>query len=118
MQFLADENFPQPSIHLPRTAGFDVVAVREDALGIADTEVVKLTTQTHRTILTFDRDYGELVYRYNLRPPTGIIYFRWEEYQPQYPGNFLLDLLRSASLSLAHTFVVVMPNGQLRISTY
>ena len=103
MLFLADENFSYPSVHILRAAGLDVLAVQEEAPSIADTAVISLAIQTNRVILTFDRDYGELVYRYNYRPPAGVIYFRWESYRPEEPGEFVLALLQTPNLEL-HPF--------------
>ena len=38
--FLADENFPLPSVYLLRNAGYEVNAIVEDSPGIEDTEVM------------------------------------------------------------------------------
>ena len=118
MQFLADENFPYPSVRLLRAAGLDVHSIQESAASITDPEVMALAIRLNRVILTFDRDYGELVYRYNHRPPAGIVYFRWDHYQPEEPGRFLLTLMQTPDFALGNTFLVVMPNNQLRSSTY
>lgn len=101
-----------------RAAGLDVYSIQESAASVTDVEVICLVSQLNRVILTFDRDYGELIYRYNYRPPAGVIYFRWEIYQPEEPGVFVQSLLRMPDLILANTFLVVMPNGQLRSSSY
>ncbi|RFP65758.1 hypothetical protein D0N36_07450 [Hymenobacter lapidiphilus] len=70
MGFLADDNFPYPSVRFLRAAGLDVYSIQESAASVADTEVMALAGQLNRTILTFDRDYGELIYRFNHRPPA------------------------------------------------
>ncbi|MBK8553833.1 MAG: DUF5615 family PIN-like protein [Ignavibacteria bacterium] len=33
-----------------------------------------------RIILTFDRDYGELIFKYNLKTDEGVIYLRLNKY--------------------------------------
>lgn len=40
MWFLANENFPLPSVRLLRQAGYDVASVTEDSPGIEDSEVL------------------------------------------------------------------------------
>lgn len=45
-------------------------------------QAVRLLRQVNadeqRVILTFDRDYGELIYRLRLRSPRGVILNRWK----------------------------------------
>jgi predicted nuclease of predicted toxin-antitoxin system len=64
MNFLANENFPLFSIRLLRTAGYNVASVIEDTPGAKDHDVLKRAQKEARILLTFDRDYGELVYSY------------------------------------------------------
>ncbi|MHC5674837.1 DUF5615 family PIN-like protein [Nostoc sp.] len=77
MRFLANENFPLPSVRLLRQAGYDVASVTEDSPGIEDTEVLTRAANDQWVILTFDRDYGELIYRLKLPSPMGVIYLRF-----------------------------------------
>jgi len=62
MRWLANENFPSASVAHLQAAGEDVAEVVEDARAIADTEVLEWARREQRIILTFDRDYGELIY--------------------------------------------------------
>jgi predicted nuclease of predicted toxin-antitoxin system len=63
MRFLTDENFPQASVHRLREAGHDVFDVTERMPGATDLEVLGCAAEGARILLTFDRDYGELIYR-------------------------------------------------------
>ena len=63
MQFLANENFPRKSVVYLRSAGYDVAYGSEDAPRAEDSEVIARAVLEGRIILTFDRDYGELIYR-------------------------------------------------------
>ncbi len=110
MQFLADENFPYPSVQALRAAGLDVEAVQEMVPGIADTGVMDLAQRLERTILTFDRDFGELVFKYGLQPMAGIVYFRAVNYLPAAPADWLLTLLAGdQSLSFRQKFTTLTP---------
>jgi predicted nuclease of predicted toxin-antitoxin system len=73
MRFLANENFPLPSVRLLRQAGYDLASVIEDSPGIEDAQVLSRAADEQRVILTFDRDYGELIYRLRLPSPTGVL---------------------------------------------
>ena len=63
MRFLANENFPLPSVRLLREAGHDVVSISEETPGITDSQVLSRAVSEQRIILTFDRDYGVMIYR-------------------------------------------------------
>lgn len=76
IKLLANENFPYTSIKILRNSGFDVLAIGETYSGIRDNDVMEIAAKEERTIVTFDRDYGELVFKYGFRPQRGIVYFR------------------------------------------
>ena len=75
-RLLADENIPAKAIEALRLAGLDVLSVREHAPGITDEEVLRLAVAQGRVLVTFDRDYGELIFGQGKTPPPGVIYFR------------------------------------------
>jgi len=52
-------------------------------------------------ILTFDRDYGELIYRHRLPVPPGVVYFRYDPLSPEEPAEHLLTLLAVVDLLLS-----------------
>ncbi len=79
--FLADENFPIASVRLLRKSGLDVVAVIEESPGISDAAILQRAEHERRIILTFDRDYGELIFRQRLGRPSVSYIFA----MPQYP---------------------------------
>ena len=65
---LANENFPGPAIRKLRAAGVDVVAVIEAMPSVSDREVMAYARQEQRWLVTFDRDYGDLIFREGLLP--------------------------------------------------
>lgn len=107
MKLLANENIPSASVHVLRTEGFDVVSVGENFKGISDREVIEFAIKEGRTVITFDRDYGELVFRHGYRIPAGVIYLRWKQYQPDEPGRYLVELLRKESIDLSNALTVI-----------
>lgn len=106
MQFLANENFPLASTLLIRQANHDVLAIGEYKPGCSDKEVLQLATLQERIILTFDRDYGELIYKYKEILPLGIIYLRFIPKTAIAPGEYILRLLKNKEISLEHKFTV------------
>jgi predicted nuclease of predicted toxin-antitoxin system len=107
MKFLANENFPGPSIELLQQQGLDVLSIVEYAPGIiSDEDVMKLATVENRTILTHDSDYGELIFRLGYKPPEGVIYFRIYDFEPTDPGHIFLTLLNQKA-DFTHKLTVV-----------
>jgi predicted nuclease of predicted toxin-antitoxin system len=73
---LADENFPGSVIRGLALAGHDVMSVAWSAPGIDDLAVLDLACRTGRRLLTFDADFGELVFARRAPTPAAILYFR------------------------------------------
>lgn len=107
MRFLADENWPRPSVLRLRAAGLDVEAVAEFAPGIKDTEVLAHARQREQVLLTFDRDFGELLYRRAEPAPTGVVFFRFIPAGPDEAAEVLLGLLELQSIQLIDRYTVV-----------
>lgn len=106
-KFLANENIPLATVYRLRNEGFDVASVGLDAPSITDREVMNSAERDERTIITFDRDYGELIFKHGFRPSAGVIYLRMQNYQPEEPAELLLKLLSNESLEFAGFFTVV-----------
>lgn len=98
MKLLANENFPAQSVLYLRQQGWDVAYIRTECPGISDEEVLQKAINEERTILTFDSDYGVLIFKHNQRPPQGIIYFRLERFLPDLPGKILQEMLERTEL--------------------
>lgn len=75
MKILADENVEREFIEALREASFDVVSVRESYIGFADDEILRVAEEENAVILTYDTDFGELVFRYSLKS-RGVILLR------------------------------------------
>lgn len=113
MRFLANENFPLASVNQMRRAGHDIAATVEDSPGAKDPEVLARAVREGRVVLTFDRDYGELIYRLGLPRPAGVVYFRFDPVAPEEPAEHLLRLLIVTDVSLEGRFTVA-ERGHLR----
>jgi hypothetical protein len=58
-----------------------------------DAEIIAIAISEERTILTFDRDYGEVIFRHNHKPEKGVIYLRLDEYEPEQPGRIIEEIM-------------------------
>ena len=111
MKLLANENFPYASIHYLKARGYDILSIGMDNPSIKDSEIMTIAINEERTILTFDRDYGELIFRYNYKPERGVIYLRLEEYDPKQPGIIIEEIILNKEIDLARALTVVDKNG-------
>lgn len=84
-----------------------MAAVSEDNAGAGDDEVLAQAVREARVIITFDRDYGELIYRRKLPAPPGVVYLRLDPQTPEEPAELLLQMLALPDLSLGQRFTVL-----------
>lgn len=94
MRFLADENFPGPSVRLLREAGNDVVWIRETSPGIDDPTVLQRAQAEDRVLLTSDKDFGELAFRVGLSASSGVVLCRLFDPNPAAEGSRILLLMQ------------------------
>ena len=87
MKLLANENFPLASTKILQKQGFDIKAIGTDNPSILDPEVIKIAEDEERTIITFDKDYGELIYKHGYKPKAGVIFLRILDTDPEGPGK-------------------------------
>jgi predicted nuclease of predicted toxin-antitoxin system len=110
-RFLANEKFPGASVRLLRAKGLDIAWVREEAPSSDDRANMAWAARTNRIILTFDLDYGDLVFRHGLAAP-GVVLFRLEPLADlEEPGRVVLDLIERPDFTFEEAFVVVSRRG-------
>lgn len=76
MKILANENMPGDVVDALRNVGHDVLWVRSDFPGAGDDEVLARASAEQRILITFDKDFGELVFARGSRASQGVILFR------------------------------------------
>jgi predicted nuclease of predicted toxin-antitoxin system len=76
VKFLADENFPLPALVALRNLGYDVSSIAEDHAGSPDETVAGICDREGRILLTFDKDFGEMVFRRGMPVGSCVVLFR------------------------------------------
>jgi predicted nuclease of predicted toxin-antitoxin system len=109
--FLANENFPRPSTIVLRKNGFIVKSIQEDCPGIKDPEVINIAIDRNLIILTFDSDYGELIFKHAKDNPPSVVFFREKGNQPEFAATSLISLLSNSNIVLLGAFTVIEPNN-------
>jgi len=111
MRLLANENFPYKSIYYLKSKGFDILSIGMDNPSIKDSEIMTIALKEERIILTFDRDYGELIFKHNYKPAKGVIYLRLDSYLPEEPGFLIESLLSNSEIEITRSLTVIDKNG-------
>ena len=114
MRFLADENCDFAVVRALRGAGHDVATVKDLAPGSTDDDVIRLALAEHRTLLTEDKDFGQLVFASAIESP-GVVYLRFPAGARQEVADAVLKLVQREGADLTRRFVVVQP-GRIRIT--
>lgn len=110
MRFLADANIEAGLVFWMRAEGLDVLWAAELAPSTTDQTLVSLASQERRILITYDRDFGELIF-YRRQVAAGVVLLRlgnalqcdrlaivrsyWPEISRQVSGNFLVVSERS-----------------------
>jgi predicted nuclease of predicted toxin-antitoxin system len=94
MRILANENIPSIAVDALRQQGYDVAWIREDAPGSLDVSVLERAELEQRILITFDKDFGELAFRFGLPSTTGIILFRISTPSAEYIARYAITALQ------------------------
>ena len=106
---LADENFPIASFNILNEYGYDIKHVSIGNSGITDKEVIEVAIKENRILITFDSDFGELVFKTGYKP-RGLVYFRWKEFRPSEPGLYFDNLFKTKAIIFDGYFTVIDEN--------
>lgn len=56
-------------------------------------------------LLTFDRDFGELIFHKKLKPPPAVLYFRFDPITSQEPFEILREVLKEFEILGNYTVI-------------
>jgi predicted nuclease of predicted toxin-antitoxin system len=95
MRLLANENFPLVAVTALRDAGHDVLWARTDMPGDTDTQILQRAQAEERLVITFDKDFGELAFRFGLPATCGVLLFRFTLRSPDYVRKRVVHAIES-----------------------
>ncbi|MFP4190870.1 MAG: DUF5615 family PIN-like protein [Candidatus Hydrogenedentota bacterium] len=114
MRLLANENVPRAAIDALRSAGHDVLWARTDLAGYSDDAILARAQTEERVALTFDKDFGELAYRWGLPAVCGVILFRIGLASPAYVADRAVEVLEGRDDWLGQFAIVEESRIRLR----
>jgi predicted nuclease of predicted toxin-antitoxin system len=113
-RFLADENFPMHVIQWLRQIGHDVLAASDALVGSSDIELLRLAQEQNRVFLTFDGDFGDLVFRRRLQASVGVVLFRMK-HLPSSLRRIVVTAFFQTEPEVRGFFTVVSPGRYRKI---
>lgn len=106
MKFIANENIPKYVCDNLVKQGIDVVNVVKLFPGAKDKTIIEYAIKENRIILTFDRDFGEFIFKEKF-PVRGVILLRFSPKSPEFILQKINNLLKTPEIELENNFIVV-----------
>ncbi len=94
-------------VTLLREEGYEVFSIQERFSGKDDPFVLNLAKEQNALILTFDKDYGELIYHRKLPVPLGVVFFRFDPITPTEPAHLPLEYIKHPEILFDNLFTVL-----------
>jgi predicted nuclease of predicted toxin-antitoxin system len=110
MIYLADENVQRTVVESLRQKGYDVRHIQELMPGAPDTTVLDMAARESAILLTYDRDFGEIVFRQK-RVATGVILIRLAGVPPEHIAELVAATLIAHEEEIVGAFTVIAPQG-------
>jgi predicted nuclease of predicted toxin-antitoxin system len=109
MQFVADESVDAQIITKLRNDGFDVFYIAEASPSISDAKVLAAANRRKSTLITADKDFGDLVYRQQ-KSHNGVILLRLAGMRPLEKAEITASVVATYGRKLLDMFTVVTTN--------
>lgn len=106
MNLVADESLEKEVVAALRFAQHIVFSISEEAPGVDDTEVLRISADRAETLVTNDKDFGDLVFQARL-PSVGVILLRLAGLTPDERADLLVNWLEIHGETYARSFVVI-----------
>ena len=113
MRFLADENVHPVVVQRLRAAGLNVEWVNETSKGSLDGAILSRPDISALILITYDRDFGDLIFNRNYPSPRAIIYSRLGRAEPRHLADRILALIERG-VADAHMIVITKDEERLK----
>ncbi|MCH7685159.1 MAG: DUF5615 family PIN-like protein [Planctomycetes bacterium] len=114
MRMIVNENVTRTVIDELRKRGHDVLSVKESMRGEGDNVILARAEAEQRLVVTHDKDFGELAFRFRLPAMCGIVLFRLSGSEPDADNQRILDVLESRTDWASHFSVVTDDRVRMR----
>lgn len=114
MRIVANENVARTVIEELRRRGHDVLSVKESLRSERDPVILARAQAEQRLVVTHDKDFGELAFRFGLPATSGVILFRLSGHDPDTDNARILEVLEGRSDWDGHFSVVTDERIRMR----
>ena len=97
MRILANENLAATVIRELRRRGHDVLSAKESMRAQPDEVVLARARDEARVVITHDKDFGELTFRWGLPVEAGVVLFRLSGANPDQDNQRVVGVIESRS---------------------
>ncbi len=105
MRFLADENISNKIVNALKSKGIDIVSIQELASSLSDETVLATASMQNRILITFDADFGELVFKRKLKT-KGIILLKFVPKSSQHTLETIATVLATQAKIEGHFLII------------
>lgn len=106
MKIVADEGIEKPVVLRLRAEGHQVIHIAEIAPGSTDLEVLELANQEESLLITYDKDFGDLVF-YRRFHSQGVMLLRLPQTLSSVEkADLVVDVIREKREELFQSFTV------------
>lgn len=109
IKFIVDENVGFTVVKYLRDIGFDTKFVSELFPASDDIFIMEKAFQEERIIITNDKDFGYLTFKFNL-PALSVILFRFDDESPELKINAIKTILSLPEEKILNHFIVTSEN--------
>jgi predicted nuclease of predicted toxin-antitoxin system len=102
---IADENIPLTIIESLKENKIDTISIFSDYRGISDIEIIELAQNPPKTILTEDKDFGDLIFAYNQKQ-VSVVLLRYHYSELDLITSILIKFLQNHQIE-NHSFIVI-----------
>jgi len=113
LRLLADENVHSVVVHCLRGKGYDVEWVLQSSPGISDENILAREDIGELVLITYDSDFGELIFHRQAPRPLALIYSRLGRVEPRYIAERIAEVLELPPQS-AHCYVITKTDHKAR----
>lgn len=114
MRFLANENITRTVIAQLRQRGHDVLSVKQSMRSESNETILARAQAEERIVLTHDKDFGELAFRYQLPAGCGVILLRLAGSSRDADNRRALEALQSRDDWVGHFSVITDDRIRMR----
>jgi predicted nuclease of predicted toxin-antitoxin system len=93
VQLLADENVHSVVVERLRLLGYEVEWVAQTSAGAQDEEILARPDIGELILITYDRDFSDLILRQGFPAPRSILYSRLGRAEPRYIADRIAAIL-------------------------